>query len=34
MSPTQAFGFNWGAADTLWSLTAYDASNNVLDTRA
>jgi len=32
-APTQAFAFNWGAADTLWSLTAYDASNNVLDTR-
>jgi hypothetical protein len=32
-APTQAFAFNWGAADTLWSLTAYDASNNVLNQR-
>jgi hypothetical protein len=32
-TPTRAFGFNWGAADTLWALTAYDASNNVLDQR-
>ena len=26
-----AFGFNWGASDTTWTLTAFDASNNVLN---
>jgi PEP-CTERM motif len=25
-----AFGFNWGGADTIWTLTAYDISGNVL----
>jgi hypothetical protein len=27
-----AFGFNWGASDYSWVLTAYDASNNPLET--
>jgi hypothetical protein len=31
--PTAAFGFNWGASDQFWSLTAYDASNNMLGVR-
>ncbi len=26
-----AFGFNWGASDSQWTLTALDAGNNVLD---
>lgn len=30
-SPVQAFAFNWGAADTQWTLTAYDASDSVID---
>jgi hypothetical protein len=32
-APTAAFGFNWGASDQFWSLTAYDASNNMLGVR-
>ena len=30
-SPVNAFGFNWGAADQPWVLTAYDSSSNFLD---
>ncbi|MBI3665254.1 MAG: hypothetical protein HY236_03365 [Acidobacteria bacterium] len=26
-----AFAFNWGASDTQWTLTAYDASDNVIE---
>jgi hypothetical protein len=26
-----AFGFNWGASDTTWTLTAYDSSDNPLE---
>ena len=26
-----AFGFHWGASDNTWSLTAYDAGNNVIE---
>ena len=33
-APTKAFGFNWGAADTVWTLSAYDASNNLLGSRS
>lgn len=29
-----AFAFNWGAADNIWLLSAYDASNNLLDSLA
>jgi hypothetical protein len=29
-NPTSAFGFSWGALDTIWTLTAYDSSNNLL----
>jgi hypothetical protein len=28
---TSAFGFNWGASDTAWTLTAYGISNNLLE---
>ena len=28
----EGFGFFWGASDNQWTLTAYDASNNVLET--
>ena len=27
-----AFGFNWGASNEDWSLSAYDSSNNLLET--
>jgi hypothetical protein len=27
-----AFAFNWGAADDTWTLSAYDASNNLIET--
>jgi len=27
----QAFAFNWGAADVNWTLSAYDAANNLLE---
>lgn len=30
-APVDAFGFNWGAADDVWLLSAYDSSNNLLD---
>lgn len=33
-SPVNAFGFNWGAADTTWILTAYDSSSSILGTFA
>lgn len=33
-APTTSFGFNWGAADTVWTLSAYDASNNLLGSRS
>lgn len=29
--PLQGFGFFWGASDSQWTLTAYDAAHNVLD---
>jgi len=31
-APIDAFGFNWGAADNSWTLRAYDAANNLLET--
>lgn len=31
-SPVNAFAFNWGAADTTWTLQAFDAGNNLLET--
>ena len=30
-NPTNAFGFNWGASDVKWTLTAFDSANQVLD---
>jgi len=30
-SPVNAFGFLWGASDDPWTLSAYDASNNLLE---
>jgi hypothetical protein len=30
-SAVNAFGFLWGASDTMWVLSAYDASNNSLE---
>jgi hypothetical protein len=30
--PVSAFAFNWGASDNQWTLRAWDASNNLLDT--
>lgn len=30
-TPVSAFGFNWGASDATWTLTAFDAGNNVLE---
>jgi hypothetical protein len=32
-NPVNAVGFNWGASDTVWTLTALNASNQVLATR-
>lgn len=32
-NPVTAFGFNWGAPDELWSLTAFDSAGNVLDSQ-
>lgn len=32
-NPVTAFGFNWGAADEFWSLTAFDSAGNVLDSQ-
>ncbi len=32
-SPVEAFGFNMGAIDNLWNLTAFDTSGNVIDTQ-
>jgi len=28
---TNAFGFNWGAADTVWTLSVYDKDGNLLE---
>ena len=33
-SGTNAFGFNWGAADAIWTLRAYDSSSVLLDSLA
>lgn len=33
-TPLEGFGFFWGASDAQWTLTAYDGSNNVLETFA
>lgn len=33
-STVNAFAFNWGAADNVWLLSAYDSSNNLLDSLA
>jgi hypothetical protein len=30
-SALEGFGFFWGASDDQWTLTAYDASNNLLE---
>lgn len=30
-SPTSGIAFNWGAADTVWSLQVYDIYNNLLE---
>jgi|GEM_PF-1962548 len=30
VSPTNAFGFHWGASDYQWTLTAYDTGDNPL----
>jgi hypothetical protein len=30
-STVDAFGFNWGGSDTTWTLTAYDPSDNPLE---
>lgn len=30
-TPLSAFGFNWGASDYTWTLTAYDSNDNQLD---
>ena len=30
-SAVDAFGFNWGASDDTWLLSAFDSSNNLLD---
>ncbi|HEY9649424.1 MAG TPA: PEP-CTERM sorting domain-containing protein [Coleofasciculaceae cyanobacterium] len=32
-NPVAAFGFNWGAADEYWDLTAFDLDGNVLDSQ-
>ena len=29
--PVNAFGFHWGASDNQWTLSAYDASNTLLE---
>jgi hypothetical protein len=31
--PIQAFGFNWGASDAPWTLTAFDSTGTVLDSQ-
>jgi len=31
-NPVQAFGFNWAGSDYQWTLTAYDAGHNQLET--
>lgn len=31
-SPVSAFGFNFGASDVAWTLTAYDANDTVIET--
>lgn len=33
-SPVSAFGFNFGASDITWTMTAYDAAGNVVETMA
>mgnify|MGYP001605532509 FL=1 len=33
-SSVNAFGFNWGASDTQWTLFAYDSSNTLLESFA
>jgi hypothetical protein len=33
-SPINAFGFNWGASDEFWTLTAFDATGTVLDSQS
>lgn len=30
-APTSGFAFNWGAADTAWTLSAYDASSTLIE---
>jgi hypothetical protein len=30
-APTSAFAFNWGAADTAWTLSAYNASSTLIE---
>jgi len=30
-SAVSAFGFNWGASDTQWTLRAFDSGNNLLE---
>jgi hypothetical protein len=32
-TPVKAFGFNWGAADNPWTLSAYDVTNTLLGSR-
>jgi hypothetical protein len=32
-SPTNAFGFNWGASDAPWTLTAFDSAGTALDSQ-
>lgn len=31
-NPVSAAAFNWGAADNIWDMTAFDSGNNVLET--
>lgn len=33
LTPTETFGFNWGASNASWTLTAFDSSNNILDSQ-
>ena len=32
-SSINAFGFNWGASDVVWTLSAYDSSDSLLESR-
>ena len=32
-TPVEAFGFNMGAIDNLWNLTAFDTNGNMIDTQ-